>query len=422
MTSVETFLVHPRMDACAVPAAARERSASIAISVNHDLPSLETDWRAFEQTADCTVFQTFDWLDAWQRNIGMRARTVPVIVSGRDVSGRLLFIIPLAVRPTRFGRELRFLGGSLCDYNAPLLAPDFPAVAWTQFRELWDDIRTRLQGDARTRHDLIVLDKMPESVGKQRNPLLQLATALNPSGAYAMHLGRDWESFYAHKRSSATRRRDRTKRKRLGESGDVRLVNAGSNVERRATLETLMRQKSRAFARMGVPNIFDPAGHREFYFDAASRSGFHAHVSTLMVGDTAAATNLGLVYKGCYYHVLASYDDGPLSRFGPGVVHLHELMGYAIERGCTLFDFTIGDEPYKREWSDQELKLYDHVAAASARGALVAFVTAAARKAKRRIKQSRLLFAIVTRGRATLARMRGKSPPASPSKRVTDEE
>ena len=38
-------------------------------------------------------------------------------------------------------------------------------------------------------------------------------------------------------------------------------------------------------------------------------------------------------------------------------------MRYAIRRGCTVFDFTIGDESYKRDWSagHTRLKLFDYV-------------------------------------------------------------
>jgi len=58
-----------------------------------------------------------------------------------------------------------------------------------------------------------------------------------------------------------------------------------------------------------------------------------AHVSTFNVGVTVAAANLGLIYRGCYYHLLASYDDGELARFGPGGFHLQELLRMAFERG-----------------------------------------------------------------------------------------
>src|SRR5215468_9484313 len=35
------------------------------------------------------------------------------------------------------------------------------------------------------------------------------------------------------------------------------------------------------------------------------------------------------------------------------------MIRHAIARKCRRFDFTIGDEPYKREWSDIEVRLFD---------------------------------------------------------------
>jgi CelD/BcsL family acetyltransferase involved in cellulose biosynthesis len=124
------------------------------------------------------------------------------------------------------------------------------------------------------------------------------------------------------------------------------------------------------------------------------------HVSRLDVGATAAAVNLGLTYRDCYYHMLASYDDGEVSRFGPGAAHLHDLLHYAIDRGFRIFDFTIGDERYKRDWCYTELKLYDYIAPATWRGAFVAMPMLAAQRLKRRIKQTPVVWNLFSAGRA----------------------
>src|SRR6476469_4114509 len=60
------------------------RSDAIKLELHADLASIEQEWKSFEHEADCTVFQTFDWLAAWQRHIGMRNATAPAIVLGRD--------------------------------------------------------------------------------------------------------------------------------------------------------------------------------------------------------------------------------------------------------------------------------------------------------------------------------------------------
>jgi CelD/BcsL family acetyltransferase involved in cellulose biosynthesis len=77
-------------------------------------------------------------------------------------------------------------------------------------------------------------------------------------------------------------------------------------------------------------------------------------------------------------------------------------MRRAIERGLTYFDFTIGDEPYKRDWCDREVTLYDHLAAASLRAAPVVLALSAFRSGKRLVKQTPVLWHAFTRLRALI--------------------
>jgi CelD/BcsL family acetyltransferase involved in cellulose biosynthesis len=382
----------------------------VRLTVYEDLAAIEKDWRAFEAQADSTVFQSFDWLATWQHYIGTQAGVRPAIVVGRDASGGILLLLPLSVCATGFARELTWLGSDLCDYNAPLLAPGFTErFDRARFMAVWRDITATLQSHPRLGFDLIHLSKMPEMVGAQPNPMRHLGGTINPSGAYLTHLTGDWETFYAAKRSSSTRRRDRTKRKRLAEFGEVKLINPASGAETAGTLDTLMVQKSRSFARMGVGNLFAKPGHAEFYraivTDPATRH--MVHVSRLDIGATPAAINLGLTYRDCYYHLLASYDDGEVSRFGPGAAHLHDLMQHAIERGFKIFDFTIGDERYKRDWCDTELKLFDVIAAVNWRGTLVAVPMLGWQQLKRWIKQTPVVWSAVGGLRAFVGALRG---------------
>ena len=173
---------------------AQSARAGIEITVHHQLDAVEPEWRQFEQSADCTAFQTFDWLSAWCRHIGVLTRTQPAIVVGRR-DGATLFILPLGVTPGAV-RRLTWLGSDLCDYNGPLLANAMTSqVAPDQFRDLWREIRRQLQSDSRTRHDLVELTKMPEQVGAQANPFLALSAGLNPSNAYVADLFGTWTEY-----------------------------------------------------------------------------------------------------------------------------------------------------------------------------------------------------------------------------------
>jgi CelD/BcsL family acetyltransferase involved in cellulose biosynthesis len=381
----------------------RASRSGVDLEVHGDPREVEADWRAFEQRADCTVFQVYDWIAKWQRHVGARRRIVPAIVLGRDDEGNLLFILPLAIETRGGVRRLTWLGSELCDYNAPLLAPHFGDQQSAQrFGLLWQDIVNLLQTHPQFRFDLIDLQKMPEAVGAQRNPFLNLKVLVNPSGAHIATLTGDWDAFYAAKRSPATRKRERRQFKHLAELGEVRFGDVEEREDVERTLTAIFEQKARSFARMGVENIFARPGHREFFFDVATDPGTRAlvHLTRLDVGNTMAAANVGLRFRDCYSLILSSYQDGDIARFGPGRAHLHELLRQAIDRGFRTFDFTIGDEAYKRDWCDTEMKLYDYLAAATMRGRLVVAMTMALRRVKRFIKQTPALWHAFSKARA----------------------
>jgi CelD/BcsL family acetyltransferase involved in cellulose biosynthesis len=381
-------------------------AVGVDVTVHDDLEAVADTWRAFEKVADCTAFQAFVWHATWQKHVGGPGGVRPAIVVGRR-GADVVFLVPLAVEPGRFIRRLVWHATDLCDYNAPLLARDFDQeIGGRDFVTLFAEMRRMIATRPGLAFDAVSLTKMPETVGDQPNPFLALATTLNPSGAYSTRLASTWDAFYAEKRSSATRRRDRTKRKRMADLGEVRFVIPDKPGEIITTLESLMEQKSKALEKMGVRDLFARPGYRDFYRDVSTDPAAHGlvHVSRLDVGANPGAVNLGLVFAGAYYHVLASYDAGGVARFGPGAAHLHELMAYAIQRGCHTFDFTIGDEHYKQEWSDRTLGLHDFRSAATQRGWAATLPSAALARAKRIIKHTPFLWRAVSKGRALLGK------------------
>jgi CelD/BcsL family acetyltransferase involved in cellulose biosynthesis len=381
------------------PLAAIEPSeASVTLELRENLSSLEPEWTSFQRTAACTVFQTFEWLAKWQQHIGTLLGTRPAIVLGRDEHGALLFILPLAIETQGPIRRLTWLGSELCDYNAPLIARDF----WRHVRDfpaLWREAKRLLQGSPHLCFDLVDLPKMAETIGGERNPFLSLAAQRNASSAHVATLGRSWEEYYKAKRSSDTRKKERKQLRRLGELGETRFVDVSESAEIARTIETLMQQKSKTFARMGVEDLLARPGYRAFWLDVAATLRGVTHVSRLDVGPTIAATSLGLTHRGCYYLVLSSYHDGEVMRFGPGRAHLHELLRHAIEHGIGHFDFTIGDEPYKRDWADIEVQIYDHLEVVTLRSAVVVAMIGAFRRTKRLIKTTPVLWRAYSKAR-----------------------
>jgi CelD/BcsL family acetyltransferase involved in cellulose biosynthesis len=382
-------------------------SPEIKFKIYRSLEAVESEWRRFEQFADCTAFQVFEWLAAWHRHVGSIAGIVPVIAVGYFASGETALIVPLAAEPGRAVRRLRWFGQDLCDYNAPLLSPDFSQrIAPARFVTLWQGLCKQIQNDPQTRYDWIELEKMPQTIGAQINPFTLLAVTPNPSGAHLTRLGDDWEKFYFDKRSSATRRHDRAKRRHMSQFGEIRFVSCASDA--RQTMEQLIAQKRHSLYRRGIPDIFSRPGVKELFLDIASNDALRHlfHISRIDINGVCVAAIFAILFGDCYYHVLASYDDtAPAAQFGPGALHLRELLAHAIKLGFKRFDFTIGDEPYKREWADSGLKLYDYSAPATWRGWPASLSSAGRRRIKRFIKQTPAIWKPVSRARSTIGKL-----------------
>ncbi len=250
--------------------AGHSREASgIALTFHASLDGIESDWRAFEADADGTPFQAFDWLCGVASPYQNFARHAATPSYGRPRwRGPHSFLLPLAVERKGSVRRLTWLGSELCDYNAPLLAPFFDAhVTGGQFPALWRRILQVLRNDLGLSFDLIDLAKMLDTVGGQANPFMQLATRPNPSGAYAVTLTGDWESFYASKRSSSTRKTERRQLRQLGEQGERSASSMTATCVRTSAARSTCcsrrnRNPSPAWA---WKTIFARPGHKDFF-------------------------------------------------------------------------------------------------------------------------------------------------------------
>jgi CelD/BcsL family acetyltransferase involved in cellulose biosynthesis len=245
---------------------------------------------------------------------------------------------------------------------------------------------------------------MPETVGSQKNPFLQLPVSPNRSAAYITALGKNWDEYYAAKRSSANRKTSRKRQRQLeDEYGKLHFDEATDPKAAAHSLQILIGQKVQFLARIGAENIFDRPGYPEFYnavVTSGSMKGL-VHVAHLCVGpDEVGAVSVGFKHRDRFYLFLSSYHPGDMAKCGPGTLHLHELLQHCIETGLETFDFTIGDEPYKLDWAETKIILYDHVTAATASGTAAVLKARLERGAVRYLKRRAGLWHALKRARA----------------------
>ncbi|MCZ6770839.1 MAG: GNAT family N-acetyltransferase, partial [Proteobacteria bacterium] len=314
-------------------------------------------WRRIESRAACYVYQHYDWLNNWFTFVGRHLKLETSLVCVEDGSGRPLLVLPLAVEQRGPFRCLTWLGGALTDYNAPLVDPVFSnKLSRKQFETIWSRIEALLPS-----YDVIHFERQPDLIDGAKNPLLYLPCEIGEATAHNFLVRGNWRDYYHSRTSTKMRSTDRRNERRLAELGELEFSVVREPGDAAPIVEKMIAQKSIQYDRSGARNIFREAGHREFHHFCAEQfcDGLLVHLSTLKAGSEILAIHWGMTFGRRFYHFMPTYDRSAYAKFSPGRLLLLKLMEWSFENQIEVFDFTVGNDVYKKDWCDKELKLYD---------------------------------------------------------------
>lgn len=145
--------------------------------------------------------------------------------------------------------------------------------------------------------------------------------------------------------------------------GALSFVIATTPEEIDAQITAMLEQKDRYVTRLGQINSLRQHGHDDFLKQLTTSQTMDQKtiLCALKLDDDIAAVQWGIVHRRRLYSIIASYDDGPLSRLSTGDILLRELLAWCFSNDVDVVDFTCGAELYKRAWCDQSLDLQDRL-------------------------------------------------------------
>lgn len=374
------------------------------ITIYDTFEAVEPVWRAFEEQARGTAFQGFDWLSIWHAHVGAAEGIEPAIaVVARQ--GETLLLAPLGIERKLGLRRLVWLGGRLADYKGPLIAPEFAAqVPAAEFPVLWRQIRRALP-----RHDLVLLENQPVSLGTPdapfANPFAALGGELAPDAAYVFDLPADFETFTLRYRAE-TRRADRSKLKKLEAEGEVTFRYAATPGEREAMVNETLKRKAAQLAEQGIPSIFSDERYLAAFRDLAllpeDRKLIEA--AELRLDGVFLSGSVGHLKNGRATLMVHTYDGEKFPRLSPGRLHLLKLIQSSIERGIGVYDLSVGYAAYKESFCETPTEMRNLVAGTSPVGAPAAFAIRQGLALKRFVKNEPRLMAAVQGARERLGK------------------
>jgi CelD/BcsL family acetyltransferase involved in cellulose biosynthesis len=326
------------------------------IEVFDRIEPLEPHWRDLESRGGSTVFQSYDWLAVWYDVVRRHKAAEPVIVTARRAAGTAPeFILPLCRLRRRGYDVLTFADINVSDYAGPLFVPEVfcrPGI----MPELLQAIVRALP-----RADAIHLTKLSATVGNWRNPLLDLAgVVLFPFRVWGMAL--ESGSVKAPSAIPQTMLASTNKRRAaLARKFTRTFVWHEDHAAILDLFDELVDMRTRRCRQIGREEILDQPIWRDFYATLIARQldNVRTVITCLQVDGKTIAMMLGLVYGDVFYYLLPTFVMKKWSRYTPGFQLILDTMEASSARGCSSFDFLIGDESYKENFGGTPQPLYE---------------------------------------------------------------
>jgi CelD/BcsL family acetyltransferase involved in cellulose biosynthesis len=317
-----------------------------------DLNPLKEDWDELLKRNDVReIFLTFEWFQSW---IEADAEDeIPLILIGRR-NGKICGIAPLARRiRRRMGRECRSIGflgfGDYCDFISESDCKGEFVLRILEYllkkEKKWDFLE--LQNVPETSKTVEAIKKINDESGMGIKMIKDLACPtmqIKEDGNFARDCLR---------KKSLVRHYNYFRR-----NGDLKFVNSKDRNEIKSHLGNFFAQHIKRRELAGDGSLFSIANRRRFYNNLTDTMPVEwLDFSFLEFNNSIISYHFGFFYNKKLIWYKPSFDV-QFAEHSPGEVHLRFLIDQAVEMGAEELDFTIGDEEFKRRFSNMTRHTY----------------------------------------------------------------
>ncbi|TPK90795.1 GNAT family N-acetyltransferase [Mesorhizobium sp. B2-4-17] len=359
----------------------------------------------FCRSAVCAPAQGATWVMNWAAQVKPELLVATLALEGKPVFALALEV----VNQGRF-RVARFMGGRHANGNFAAADPQWLANADVAA------IRSMLAAVAKSRPDidLIALERLLPKLDDIANPLASLARFSSPNLSLAADLAGGFDALLLRAGGKRKRKKHRSQTRKFEAVGSHRRIEARSSDEVERLLDAFFEMKELRFRKMGIANVFgdDPtrAFFRELFAQALDQPEppFVLH-GLEIAGKLRAITGSSRSGRRliCEFGAIAEDD---LAHTSPGDFLFFDNIQEACETGFAVYDFSVGDEPYKRQWCDIETQHFEVLVPLTLKGRALALMLRQNARLKAFIKNSPAIWKLAKMLRRKSA---GQAAPAA---------
>lgn len=293
-------------------------------------------------------FLSFTWTRSWLRSFA--ASYDRFLVLRVEEPGQFRGIVPLIVRRAWSGgipvRSLEFPGGDDSVFKGPIAEGDPGRLVDRVMRGLVSEVRG---------WDILGLDSLPDD-----SPwVTEFAQAFQQRSLHCdrhpthpspyLRLPGSYDDLRKSLKKSL--RQNLTRKLNMAEREGVVFERVTGAAVRAAHFHEAQDVERRSWkGRQGI-GIFVDEPHLSLHVGLLDDNPpFDVDLLFLRIGGKAIAFQYGFLLGNRYYAYNTSYDEA-FQRLSPGMLAINSLLQELIPAGIEVFDFLVGEDSYKRDWT-----------------------------------------------------------------------
>lgn len=306
-------------------------------SFDNDLKNI---WIDFEKDSYHFFFQKFEWQRLWfnqNHKYNKKIKCYIIIVLRDD---EVIMILPLSIQEKLNIKFLTWSGFPFSDYNSPLIKKDLK-INQNDFDLIWKKVLT----NNKNQFDCIIFENQPYKIEQEINPF---QIYLN-SKANNFFYGIKFDKLVSFNKKEINN--SKYQKRKLNNIGKLEFKIAKKKEEKKRVLNFLIKHKSYQYKKTKAWNLMKYDIYRNFFILSNLKLENSNYISYLTLDDKIIASHVGFIYKNRCYYLFPTYNE-IYKKFSPGKILLMEIIEDCKNKMVNYFDFTIGNENYKKKYSN----------------------------------------------------------------------
>ena len=310
---------------------------------------LEQDWKSLENDVEQFFFQKLVFIKTIIEIFNDTNINIVVVYE----NNKPVAIFPLEIKIYNQIKILQWIGTNQSDYCCPIVNSK-KFVDEKNFRLIWNKILDVIED-----FDIIFLNKQPEFIEQTENPFIKFIQNTCYSKVYQTKLvshENDYLSLLENKKFSSELRRTK---KKLLENYKV-IFKTVFLAKQEDLIEKILLKKNFYLRKKKILNSVNE-NLINFYKKLSYSCPEKLVAGLISVEGKTIAASIGIIENKRFYYLVPVIFAEEFNSFSPGKILIYYLINWAIKNDLKVFDFGIGEESYKKYWSNFSTRIFRHL-------------------------------------------------------------